>query len=387
MSASAERSTELLVPDDLDIAMFRYRVVAFLAQAVEDGVACPAFGAILPPALHGQARAWQGRVHDAGFAGLHWPAAYGGRGLGREHTAIWHEECARADVSPYLNLQGLVLAGEAILRSGTDAQRTRYLRPTLTGELLWCQLFSEPEAGSDLAGLRTTAVRDGDSWVVDGQKVWSSNADVATHGILLARTDPTQPGHRGISFFLLHMATPGVTVRPIRQMTGDHEFSEVFLDAVRIPHDALLGPEHGGWRVAMEVLTDERGSGAAGLVGLDQRLALVRSRVRGAPAHRDRLLRLYVRGHALRALLLRTNGEPVTASMAKLLRTELEAEIELLACSLRGADGLLAGPATDRFLYAPGMRIAGGTSEIQRNIIAERILGLPREPRPATPAG
>jgi len=366
------------LPDDLDIGMFRYRVVAFLAQSVEEGVACPAFGAILPPALHGQARAWQAHVYDAGFAGLHWPVAFGGRGLDREHTAIWLEECARAEVTPYLNLQGLVLAGEAILRSGTDEQRARFLLRTLTGEALWCQLFSEPDAGSDLAGLQTTAVVDGDSYVVEGQKVWSSNADVATHGILLARTDPDEPGHRGISFFLLDMATPGVTVRPIRQMTGDHEFSQVFLDGVRIPRDALLGPEHGGWRVAMEVLTDERGSGAAGLVGLDQRLALFRSRAGGAPAHRDQLLRLYVRGHALRALLLRSNGDPVTASMAKLLRTELEAEIELLACSLRGADGLLAGPATDRFLYAPGMRIAGGTSEIQRNIIAERLLGLPR---------
>jgi alkylation response protein AidB-like acyl-CoA dehydrogenase len=368
---------------DPDLAAFRARVAELLARAVADGDACPAFGAILPPTLHDQARAWQRRVHAAGFAGLHWPEAWGGRGLTTAHNGIWLEECARAEVTPYLNLQGLVLAGEAILRSGTDAQRARFLGPTLTGELLWCQLFSEPDAGSDLASLTTTAVGDGDSYVVEGQKVWSSNADVASHGILLARTDPDRRSHRGISFFLLDMATPGVTVRPIRQMTGDHEFSQVFLDNVRIPRDALLGPENEGWRVAMEVLIDERGSGAAGLVGLDRRLALVRSQAAaGSAALRDRLLRLYVRGNALRALLLRADGGPAASSTAKLLRTELELDVELLACSLRGADGMLAGRATDRFLYAPGMRIAGGTSEIQRNIIAERILGLPREPSP-----
>ncbi len=177
-----------------------------------------------------------------GFAGLHWPVEHGGRGLGRAHTAVWLEECARAQVSPYLNLQGLVLAGEAILRSGTDEQRRRYLPPTLTGELLWCQLFSEPGAGSDLTSLATSAVGDGESYRIDGTKIWSSNAQHAEYGILLARTDPQQRGHRGISFFLLDMATPGVEVRPIRQMTGDAEFCEVFLDGVAVPRTSRLGP-------------------------------------------------------------------------------------------------------------------------------------------------
>jgi alkylation response protein AidB-like acyl-CoA dehydrogenase len=294
----------------------------------------------------------------AGFAGLHWPVEHGGRGLSRAHTAVWMEECARAQVSPYLNLQGLVLAGEAILRSGTDEQRRRFLPPTLTGELLWCQLFSEPGAGSDLTGLATSAVADGDRYVIDGSKIWSSNAQYAEYGILLARTDPAQPGHRGISFILLDMATPGVDVRPVRQMTGDQEFCEVFLDGVAVPLAARLGPENEGWRVATEVLLDERGSSG------------------------DALLRLYVRGQALRMLLLRGGAAgPAASSSAKLARTELEFDIELALASRRGADALLAGPATDRFLYAPGMRIAGGTSEIQRNIIAERVLGLPRAPR------
>ena len=369
---------------DTDLEDFRAAAVAFLDRARADGIACPAFGAILPPALHDRARAWQGHMAEAGFAGVHWPVEHGGRGLSRAHNSVWVEECARAQVQPYLNLQGLVLAGEAILRSGTDAQRRRFLPPTLTGEVLWCQLFSEPGAGSDLTSLTTSAVRDGDRYVVDGVKVWSSNAQHAEFGILLARTDPTQRGHRGISFFLLDMATPGIDVRPIRQMTGDSEFCEVFLDGVVVPADALLGPENEGWRVGSEVLLDERGGSAAGLVSLERRLEqLVRSPVGGDPARRDALLQVYVRGQALRTMLMRGGaGGPAAASSAKLMRTELEFDIEVLLTSLRGADALLAGPATDRFLYAPGMRIAGGTSEIQRNIIGERVLGLPREPKP-----
>ena len=325
---------------------------------------------------------------DGGFAGLHWPVEHGGRGLSRAHTGVWLEECARAQVQPYLNLQGLVLAGEAILRSGTDEQRRRFLPPTLTGELLWCQLFSEPGAGSDLTSLTTAAVADGDRYVIDGTKIWSSNAQYAEYGILLARTDPAQPGHRGISFFLLDMATPGVDVRPIRQMTGDQEFCEVFLDGVAVPLATRLGPENEGWRVATEVLLDERGSSGAGLVSLERRLDHLRAQAGKGSAHRDALLRLYVRGQALRMLLLRGGAAgPAAASSAKLARTELEFDIELALACVRSADALLAGPATDRFLYAPGMRIAGGTSEIQRNIIAERVLGLPREPRKPSQLG
>jgi alkylation response protein AidB-like acyl-CoA dehydrogenase len=369
-------------PDDGELEPFRDAVVEFLVQARADGVAAPAYGAILPPALHDRARAWQRHLAAGGFAGLHWPVEFGGRGLTRAHTAVWTEECARAQVQPYLNLQGLVLAGESILRSGTDEQRRRFLPPTLTGDVLWCQLFSEPGAGSDLTSLTTSATRDGDRYLVEGTKVWSSNAQHAELGILLARTDPDQRGHRGISFFLLDMRSPGIDVRPIRQMTGDQEFCEVFLDGVSVPADALLGPENEGWRVATEVLLDERGSGGAGLVSLERRLDHLRALVDDHPARRDRLMRLYVRGHALRALLMRGGGGgAAAASSAKLLRTELEFDIEELLATLRGPEALLAGPATDHFLYAPGMRIAGGTSEVQRDIIGERVLGLPREPR------
>ncbi|MAT04640.1 MAG: acyl-CoA dehydrogenase [Acidimicrobiaceae bacterium] len=362
---------------------FRSAAASFLAASIEAGDHCPAFGAIMPPALHDRARAWQRRVHEVGFAGIHWPVEYGGRGLDRSYTAVWAEECAKARAQPYLNLQGLILAGEAILRSGTDAQKARYLPPTLSGEILWCQLFSEPDAGSDLAGLTTRAVRDGDHYVLNGQKVWCSNGQFAEYGIALARTDPSDPGHRGISFFLLDMSAPGVGVRPLTQMTGDQEFCEVFLDDVSTPADTRLGPEHAGWSVAMEVLQDERGSsGASGLISLERRLAHLASLQGDDPVLGDELLRLLVRGHALKSVLLRSGGGAASASAAKLLRTELEFDAELLEASLRGADGMLGGDATDRLLYAPGMKIAGGSSEIQRNIIGERILGLPREPRP-----
>jgi alkylation response protein AidB-like acyl-CoA dehydrogenase len=365
-------------------AEFRDTAASFLAAAVADGTACPAFGAILPPALHDRARVWQRTMYEHGYAGIHWPREVGGQGLGREHAAVWSEECAKASVSPYLNLQGLVLAGEAIRRSGTPEQQQHFLRPTLSGEILWCQLFSEPEAGSDLASLQSSAVADGDDFVLNGQKVWCSNGQHAEFGILLARTDPDAPGHKGISFFLLDMALPGIEVRPLRQMTGEEEFTEVFFDDVRVPGAALLGPLHGGWQVAMEVLQDERGSGgSAGLIALERRLAHLRSLVTDDPVQTDALMRLIARGHALKAMLLRQGAGPAAASAAKLMRTELEVDAEDLEAARRGATAMLGGARTERFLYTPGMKIAGGSSEIQRNIIAERILGLPREPRPA----
>ena len=356
--------SDTTTPADVpDLDVFREDVATFLAGAVERGQHCPAFGAIMPPALHDRARAWQRRMFDAGFAGLHWPVEYGGRGFTRQHTAVWAEECATARVQNMLNLQGIVLAGEAILRSGTEEQKRRFLPGTLSGEILWCQLFSEPEAGSDLASLRTSAVRDGDRYVVNGQKVWCSNGQHAEFGILLARTNPDEPGHRGISFFLLDMHTPGVEVRELRQMTGDAEFCEVFMTDVSTPADSLLGPEHGGWLVAMQVLQDERGSsGSAGLIGLERRLASLAALESDDPATADELARLLARGLALKAMLMRSGGGPAAASAAKLMRTELEFDAELLETKLRGAQAMLADERTARFLYAPGMKIAGGSS-------------------------
>ena len=367
-------------PRDDELDRFRSEVVTFLRSSQASGIACRAFGAILATELHAEALAWQRHMAESGFAGIHWPVEYRGRGLIRAHTAVWFEECARAQVAPYLNLQGIVLAGEAILRSGTPEQKARFLPPTLTGEILWVQLFSEPEAGSDLASLQARAERDGDRYVVNGQKVWSSNGQFAQFGILMARTDPHLPRHKGISFFLLDMSLPGIDVRPLKQMTGDAEFCEVFFDDVAMPADALLGPENEGWRVAMEVLGDERGSvGAAGVIGLGHRLDGLGSLSPAGPVARDALADLVTDGRALMALLERSGQNPAAASVGKLARSEFEARAAGLAATFRGADAMLADAETDRFLYAPGMKIAGGSSEIQRNIIGERMLGLPRD--------
>lgn len=370
--------------EETDLDRFRSEVQAFLAQSLSDGLACPNFGTIMPPAFHLRARRWQRHMHEHGFAGIHWPAEHGGRGASVDLTSIWGEECARAEVAPYMNFQGVVLAGPAIIRFGTDEQKRRHIESTMSGETLWCQLFSEPDAGSDLVSLATVAERVDGGWRVSGQKVWSSTAHLAQQAILLARTDPDERGHRGISFFLLDMATPGIDVRPLKQMTGDIEFCEVFLDEVFLPEENLLGDLNAGWQVATAVLADERsGAGAAGVA---LRHSIDRMARQGADASglagRDRLMGLHSVGGAVGHLLRRSGGNPMLGPLSKLARTELGSDMATFAVDRMGASGMLAGEAVDQFLYAPGMRIAGGTSEIQRNLIGERVLGLPREPRP-----
>jgi alkylation response protein AidB-like acyl-CoA dehydrogenase len=352
------------------------------------GAAPPDYDAILPSHLADAGRAWQARLFDAGFAGVHWPLELGGQGLTVDHTAAWTVACAQAEVPPFLNMVGCVLTGGALLAFGTPEQQRAHLRPIITGERVWCQLFSEPEAGSDLASLRTRATRDGDGWVVSGQKVWCSNGCVADRGILLARTDPDAAPHRGISFFLVDMHAPGVRTRPLRQMNGAAEFDEVFLDDVLLPADALLGPEHAGWTVAMSALTNERGYiGSAG-VGLQRRLDALRSTGRDLdPTGRQELASLWTRGTTLWAMGRRQGPvASVLSSIAKLGTTELLFDTADFRTGTAGADGMLVGPETEGLLGAPGARIAGGTSQIQRNIIGERILGLPKEPTPARDA-
>ena len=371
----------------VDVDELRADARAWLAD--QAGTVPPDYGAICPPELIDEGRAWQRRLAEAGWAGLHWPVEHGGRGLSPAHQAAWIEECARAGVPPVLNMVGLVLAAGSILRFGDPSQQHRHLRPTLWGEQVWCQLFSEPGAGSDLASLTTTAVRDGDRFVVDGQKVWCSGGRVSDWGILMARTDPAAPKHQGISFFLIDMATPGVEVRPLRQMTGGSEFDEVFLTGVELPADALLGPLHGGWGVGMAVLTSERGHIGASVIGLERRLAALAvvgsadERDAVDPVTRDRLAALLTRGHAAVALGRRQGPEAsVAGSLMKLGITELLYDSAMLRGDTAGAAALLDGPAAAGMLAAPGGRIAGGTSQVQRTIIGERILGLPREPPP-----
>ena len=223
------------------------------------------YGAILPPELVDEGRAWQRTLFDAGWAGIHWPTEVGGRGLTVEHTAAWTRACALAQVPPWINMVGLVLTGGSILAYGTPEQQATHLPRILDATDVWCQLFSEPGAGSDLAGLATSAVRDGDEWVVNGQKVWTTLAHCARWALLIARTDPDVPKHKGLTYFVVDMQAPGVEVRPLRQMTGQAEFNEVYLTDVRIPDSHRLGAVGAGWQVAMTTLSNERTSiGASG---------------------------------------------------------------------------------------------------------------------------
>jgi alkylation response protein AidB-like acyl-CoA dehydrogenase len=334
----------------------------------------------------GQGIRWQRSVNDAGYAGIHWPVEHGGRGLTPEHNAAWQYECALAGVPSVLNMVGLVLAAGALLRFGTDHQQARHLQATLLADQVWCQLFSEPGAGSDLAGLATRAEIDGDHFVINGQKVWCSGGRYSNWGIMLARTDPAVAKHRGISFFVIPMDLPGIVIRPLRQMTGEAEFDEVFFTDVRLPADHLLGPLHDGWNVGMAVLTNERGHVGTSIVGLERRLESMAQLAEGrhmTPTARDNLARLMSTGSAYKAMAERQGPiASVAASLMKLGISEMMFEAALLRASVGGADAMLVGSESMGVLAAPGGRIAGGTSQVQRNIIGERLLGLPREPKP-----
>ncbi len=350
----------------------------------------PDYGAICPPEQADAGRRWQRLLFDAGYAGIHWPVEHGGQGLRPEHQAAWLIECAKASVPPVLNMVGLVLAGGAILMYGTPEQQAQHLGATLRGDQVWCQLFSEPGAGSDLGGLSTKAERDGDHFVVNGQKVWCSGGRISDWGILMARTNPEAAKHDGISFFLCPMDLPGIEIRPLRQMTGGAEFDEVFFTDVHLPADRLLGPLHGGWGVGMSVLTNERGHIGTAIISLERRLegftALGAERQLTA-VQRQELAALVARGNSYKALAQRQRDEggaiaTTGSSLLKLGISEMSVEVAGLRADTAGADAMLEGPDTLALLASPAGRIAGGTSQVQRNIIGERLLGLPREPKP-----
>jgi alkylation response protein AidB-like acyl-CoA dehydrogenase len=344
------------------------------------------YGAICPPDLVDAGLAWQRRLHAAGYAGIHWPTEHGGQGLTAAHNAAWMFECAQAGVPPVFNMVGLVLAGGAIQKFGTPDQQATHLRATLDTRHVWCQLFSEPGAGSDLGGLSTRAERDGDRFIINGQKVWCSGGRYSNWGILMARTNPEAPKHEGISFFLMPMDLPGVEIRPLRQMTGEAEFDEVFFTDVELPADHLLGPVHGGWGVGMAVLTSERGHIGTAVIGLERRLESMAKLAEGRhldAVERQRLTTLLSTGTSFKAMAQRQGPVASTAaSLMKLGITEMMFATSMLRGDLSGAEAMLEGPESFGMLSAPGGRIAGGTSQVQRNIIGERLLGLPREPRP-----
>jgi alkylation response protein AidB-like acyl-CoA dehydrogenase len=359
------------------------------------GDAPPDYGAIVPNHLFDRGAAWQRKLYEAGWVGLDWPEEFGGRGLTPEHRAAWVRECALAGVPPFLNMVGFVLACGSTMLYGTQEQKAEVLGPTMAANKVWCQLFSEPGAGSDLASLSTKAVRDGDDFVLSGQKVWCSGARYSNWGILLARTDPDASKHRGISFFLLDMTLPGIEIRPLRQMTGEAEFDEVFFDEVRIPASALLGPLHGGWGVAMATLTNERGSIGTAAISLGRRMNKMVGELRAAAnsaasggdrlgaVETDDLVRVISTGRTLVWLASRQGPVASTASsLTKLAMTELGFSSSSARVAISGANAMLEDDDAMRsLLAAPGGRIAGGTSQIQRNLIGERLLGLPAEPK------
>jgi alkylation response protein AidB-like acyl-CoA dehydrogenase len=339
---------------------------------------------------------------EAGYVAPHWPEPWG---LGADpiQQLLVDDELRRAGVHRPVNPIGIGWAGPTLLYAGSDQQKQRYLFPLLAGEEMWCQLFSEPGAGSDLASLSTRAVRDGDEWVVTGQKIWTSLAQLARFGILIARTDPDVAKHRGISYFVCPMDAPGITIRPIIEMTGAHTFNEVFLDEVRLPAENLVGQEGQGWDLAKVTLANERVSLSSGgaLWGRGPTVDDLVEATRRAggltdPVLRDRLMRLYVEGEVLRLTRLRTVSARIRgdapgpeASVGKVMADELGQKLFGLANDLAGPAGMLTdvGPLGQPvelwhhgFLFAPALTIGGGTSEVQRNIIAERALGLPHEP-------
>jgi alkylation response protein AidB-like acyl-CoA dehydrogenase len=336
-------------------------------------------------------RAWQRTQYAHGFAGIMWPEAYGGRGLGPIEQIVWNQELARKGLGLSMFMPGLSMAGPTIIAHGSEAQKQRHLEPLLRGDEVWCQLFSEPGAGSDLAGVACRAVRDGEDWVIDGQKTWSSGAAESDFGILLCRTDPTVPKHEGITYFLLPMRAPGVEVRPIRQMNDGDHFADTFLNGVRIPDSCRLGPVNGGWACAMTTLMNERmGMGGMESFRFDDLAALARDhRDRLDPLLRDRLARVWGWGKTLELLnarIVTKLGRGVMpdaeSSVMKLAIARLMSEAADLGLAIQGPDALARqGSWQNQFLFAPAMHVAGGTDEIQKNVAAERTLGMPKEPR------
>lgn len=341
-------------------------------------------------------RAWQRTMFEAGWVGVHWPVEHGGRGASAREVAEYQYELARAGVPPFLGRVGLTLVGPTLIAHGTAVQRARWLPRILSGDDVWCQLFSEPGAGSDLASLTTRAVRHGDEYRVTGQKVWSSYATVADRGVALVRTDPNAPRHRGISMLAVPMDAPGVQVRPLRQLTGEPEFNEVFLDDVPVPVDHVIGPIDAGWRVAHTTLANERG---ASFIWREQVLhqravgelaAACRARGLAQDPHvRQRLAQVWSDGELFRLTNARNldrvaRGEELgaEASLVKLLWANVSQRLGETAVALLGSEATLAGsPWAQRLLATRANSIMGGTSEIQRSVIGERLLGLPREPR------
>ena len=335
-------------------------------------------------------RDWQRTLYDAGWAAPQWPSAYGGRDASLTESAIYFEELGRARVPMAANVLGLLLGGPTLMVWGTDEQKERYLAPILSGEEIWCQGFSEPDAGSDLAALKTRAVRDGDDWLVTGQKVWTSGAQYSKWCMLVARTDSDAAKHKGLTYFLMDMEQEAVQVRPLRQITGEAEFNELFIEEARIPDANVVGGEGNGWKVALTTLMNERaGLGFALQVRLRQLLDdLIEEAQRRdvLDLHADALADLHVRCESIRLLAwkgltdIEKYGQPgPEGSLVKWLWSDTNQRLTQLAADVVGPEALTGGTSWSyELLRARGNTIEGGTTEVLKNIVAERVLGLPR---------
>ncbi len=378
---------------------FREKVKTFLANNLPKGWGTSDFGSMGRDEVQ-FLRDWQRKLYENGFLGMSWPKEYGGQGASAIEMAIFNEECAKVRAPSPLNVLGLSLAGPTIIAHGTPEQKKRYLPKILSCEEIWCQGFSEPGSGSDLGSLRTRAELRGDEFIVNGQKVWTSLAHIADWCMLLVRTDPTLPKHRGLSYLLVDMKSPGVTVRPLRQMTGGAEFNEMFFEDVRVPRENLLGGLNNGWKVAMTTLANERGTMSLALaarffITYNEMVNMARNQGRLKDSRvRQQLAQFYVDLQGLKYTLYRSfstilrGGTPgPEGSVSKIVWSETNQRMHEFAMSLQGPASQLTGrqPYSVEsgrwqygFLRSRANTIEAGTSEIQRNIIAERVLGLPR---------
>jgi alkylation response protein AidB-like acyl-CoA dehydrogenase len=389
--------------DTPEEAAFRAEARAFLDANTVRKTGRRAFQSLLLDKVAiDRAKAWQATKADAGFAGITWPARYGGRGGTPLQQVIYNQEEENYVVPRGVFNQGVGLAIPTLMTHAAPEVTERYARPALRGDQIWCQLFSEPSAGSDLASLRTRAQRDGDDWVVNGQKIWTSNAHFSDLGMLVVRTDPDVPKHAGLTFFFIDMKSPGIDVRPLRQISGASNFNEVFFTDVRVPDSQRLGAVGQGWKVAMTTLANERYTiGESEGPDFEDIFALVRDlELNGRPAiqHetvRDRLVDWYIKRQGLKLIRSRTltalsrgNAPGPESSIGKLISAPKLQDIASFGMDLLGMAGSVMGEDApmnawfqNALLYAPGKRIAGGTDEIMRNIVAERVLGLPGDVR------
>ena len=384
--------------DTPEEARFREEASSWLA---ENAPTDDAFRALTPLQ---QAKVWQKQKYDAGWACMGWAPEFGGRGASAIEEVIWRQEESQYDLPANFFLIGQGMIGPTLMAWASDEDKARFLPPLASGEEVWCQLFSEPAGGSDLAALRTRAEREGDDWVINGQKIWTSGAHYSDYGVIVVRTDPTVPKHKGLSYFYVDMKAPGVEIKPIKQLTGDSDFNEVYFTDVRVSDSQRLGEVGQGWQVSLTTLMNERAAIGGSFGQMDVSLAMSVAEeveIDGRPALEDAAVRARIANWYVQEAGLKYTGyRSLTAlsrgalpgpenSIGKLVGAPKMQAMSSYLMDLLGASGAIAdeslaakaGIIQRAYMGAPGLRIAGGTDEIMANIIAERVLGLPQEPR------